>query len=199
MKIVVDTLAVVVVLLIIAALFYGGVWGLMRLGELYGLLEVQLRTVLLTSAATVIVAAMIVAGGMRGAARLLMGRPLNDRRLGLYPEIISTYVVLLGESRPSTSQVRSVLQAISALEPELILIADASVVEANAKVASLLGSEDLQREALAEALGNLTAAMRKELRHPITHEEWKIDWGRVLCGKDRKGVQPSPVNEASRP
>lgn len=193
MKTLVNIIAMALVVAIIGFLVYATFWSSGHLGEVYGVLDLETRTILLTAVGAVLLGALLIVGGLRSAARLSARGALVERRLDLYRDLVASYGVVLGARSSESDRTESAEGLIEALSFELTLLAGTDVIEANGKLAAYLEGPASDSEALEEALGGLLKAMRRELGHPGVLDESKISWLSLMQASGRSGLSAAKL------
>jgi hypothetical protein len=163
-------LVVAIMLGILAGLVYGLFWaggyGWARLAELDG----GTRTVLLTAVASVLLASLIVAGALRVAGRTVGRTRLLREKLALYQEILGHYRDGLAEGGASDPD-----PLPDDLEAELLLLGTPGVLVARANLVDTWRNPDASPHERMRSLAALTKAMRRDLGHPESIEEFRLD------------------------
>ena len=196
MKMVENVVATLVVIAILAGLAYG-IWGMIQLWDLYGLLSPQTRLIVLTGGAVLIIGALIIAGGVRAAVRTLVKGRLNDRRLVVYSEILARYAENGGlpEHKAEVAELGSGKDTVTTLTAEFTLLASPSVLAANEKVVEVLRDSRDHQDGLNDPMRNLIKAMRRELGHHVGEEELGLSW---ISRKDTAGAAHSKSGLTAR-
>lgn len=156
MKTLVNTVALAIVIVLIAATAYGLYWGGGYLWQRLALVDAPTRALLLAGAATAILVALIVAAGRQAAARHAARGRLAQDRLRLYRQLLTRYRSAAGGAATDPP-------ASDELDVELALLGTGAVIEAHAKLAEALRTRDATAELLEEQLANLLRAMRRDL------------------------------------
>lgn len=169
MKSLVNLLAAAIVIMVLAALAYGLCWSGGHLWARLGELEAATRIVLLTAVAGGLLAALIVAAGLRSAARgLAQGRLLEDR-LDLYRELFDRHhAALRMQGCPAE-------RAPEALDLELGLLAAGSVIDAHSRLVAARNDPEADPQTRASGLSRLLKAMRRDLGHAQGLDDGKLD------------------------
>ena len=188
MKSLVNALAVVIVMAILAACAYGLYWGGGYLWERIGELEATTRVVLLTAVAALLLAALIVAAGLRSAARGIGQGRLLEHRLDLYRELFDRHRCALTVAEGHRGE-----RAPEALDFELSLLAGASVMDAHFRLCEAVRDPAASPRKSEAALAELLKAMRRDLGHAQSLDEAKLD-ELVFADAERAqgGGMPSP-------
>lgn len=160
MKTLVNTLALSILISLLAATAYGLYWGGGYLWERLAVIDAPLRVLLLAGSATAILVALILVAGRRSAARHHARGRLAGDRLNLYRELLARDHAAMRGARSTTDHL-----AGGSLDIELALLATAPVVDAHVKFLQALREPDTSRAALEDGLTNLLREMRRDLGH----------------------------------
>ncbi len=180
MKVLVNVLATVIAIAILSALVYGlylgGGYLWARLGELH----TAVRTALLTGMATVLLGSLIIAAGLRAAARSIAQGRLSGDKLALYRALLHHHRTALGA--PGAHQ-----QVPGDLGLELGLLGSVSVIEAHARLCAGLIEPASSPRPSQDGLADLLKAMRRDLGYAQA-----LDMGKVA---QLVPMRPGPVHD----
>jgi flagellar motor component MotA len=168
MKSLLTITGVLVFLAALAAGLYGCYLALGSLWNLYMELDAVIRLVLLSSIATLLIAATIIGGSIKKAVSVNNKGQLVKAKLELYKPVIQSYQQYIKAIYPLTQQVQTEsLAKLNDLDIEMMVLASSPVMDAHHKLHNALGSH--QDENLALLLQQLIKAMRRDLGHGVDY------------------------------
>ncbi|MCK7496527.1 MAG: hypothetical protein MZW92_40670 [Comamonadaceae bacterium] len=95
MKVCANIVAIAIATFVLVAVAYAGYWAVRDLMEGYPLLDLTTQAMLAGIAASALVVGVVVAAGLRSAARLLLQGRLVDSRLDLYRQVVISCLPLV--------------------------------------------------------------------------------------------------------
>ncbi|MEF8734336.1 MAG: hypothetical protein V5B40_21220 [Candidatus Accumulibacter meliphilus] len=162
MKTIMTLSGALLVVAVIAAIFYGGYAALQQLWLLVMALDDTLRLVLLSSLAVVLLGALIISGAIKSAARGGERARLFDARLELYRGLLEHYENLL--SAASASERAQQASALESLQVDIALLANRQVMDARQRLERAIES-GVDRDAMQSGFRRLVVEMRRDLGH----------------------------------
>lgn len=198
MKVLASIVAIAIATFLLVVVAYVGYWAVRDLMEGYPLLELSTRATLAGIAASALVLGLVVAAGLRSAARLqLQGRLVESRR-DLYRRVLAVCLPLVEHTagRPSvrTSALR---ESLTALGPDLVLVGGPAVIKAHVALRAAVERVDGTAE-IESRLGELLREMRRELGHPATFEESRLAWLALVTADHGPGQAEVAMHSGSR-
>ncbi len=166
------------------AIIVGVVWllglgvyhGSSYLWDYYLVLDVELRTVLLTGVGALLVAAMIVASALRYAARTRARSGLIEPKRLLYIELTDLYRRALVHGDHTAGAVHDETTAeLERLEPALLMLASASVYKSHVELKAAIEAGQWDTDGAEKLFKRFVADARKDLRRPRLYEETRLD------------------------
>lgn len=194
MKVLANLTAVLIVTFVIAAVAYAGYWVVRDLMEGYPLLDLTTRATLAGVAASALAVGVVVAAGLRSAARLLLRGRLVESRLQLYQQVLSSCLPLVERvaGRPPR-RTEALAESRAALGQGLVLLGGPAVIKAHAA----LRAADSVAEIDAR-FGELLREMRRELGHPATYQDSQLLWTALVRPDDDPAKTDDRLQSALR-
>lgn len=183
MKILASVVAMVFVAAMLAAAAYGGYWAVRDLVEGYRQLELANRATLAAAGVMTLVGSLVVAAGLRSAARLLRQKGLDEPRWELYRRAAAWALRRAGRGHAAG-------ESAVAIGEELVLVGGPAVIRA--WVALQAAGSPAQFEA---GVAGLLREMRRELGHAPGYEESRLPWPALVAPDRATGpttVRPQP-------
>ena len=194
MKSILTLIAVIVVLGIISALFYGAFNVIGYLWSIYSELELVVRIVLLSSMAVVLVGSFIVAGAIKTMALTNNKGRLMEAKLNLYKSLVGLYEQYISnEKQPSQKEKSEILISLKELESEMLILASSSVLGIHGKLETELHDQHC-REKLISLFQQLIKSIRRDLGHGKNYDETKL---KFLINSDKFENNQHPVLDVS--
>lgn len=181
MKAIVNFIAVVLVIAIMALVIVGGYYGVKYLWNLYAMLTLEMRVGLLTISVSLILSSLILVGGLRIAARQISNGRLAELRHDLYVQVlILINDITMASDASENSKAQSLLGELSRLRAEMFLLAGSDVVATYLSIEKSLQSEKYDPDEIEVLLNKLVSSFRGDLGHSKTYSESKTMY---LSGK----------------
>jgi hypothetical protein len=167
-------IGVLIVLVTIGALCYGGYLGLVYLWQVYAGLEELVRIVLLSAMAVVLLSAFIIAGAIKASGQTARKSQLNDAKLRLYQSLVEAYKPYFADSEQTSQQTMAgICASLDALQAEMQVLSASSVLESHGNLEAALRNREAQR-LVEEMFQKLVKAIRRDLGHGAQDDESQL-------------------------
>lgn len=194
MKILANVVAVVITVFLLAVAAYAGYWAVRDLFEGYPLLDPTTRVLLAGAAASALVLGVVVAAGLRSAARLLFQGRLVESKRELYRRVLAACRPQV-ERATGHSASRSGMpgESPAVLAQDLVLLGGPAVI----RTWLALQAADVPAEIEAR-FGELLREMRRELGHSATFEESRLGWSALATPGRAPGTNDAALHSGLR-
>ena len=175
MKTLSSFITLLIVIAIIGGIIYYSYDGIVYLTNLYATLEATTRIILLSTLATLIACAVIIASAIKNANSGTRSKPILESKLRLYSSLVEIYKPAALENRSDKNKVRQyILSNLETIESELQIIAAGPVLAQHKKLRQNL-TETGKEEEFASLYQQLIKVIRRDLGHSDSQMMNKID------------------------
>ena len=176
MKTIINLSAVAIILAIAALMVMGAYYGATYLWALFMQLEFVVRVVLSTGVMAALLSALIIAAGLRVAARLAIKGRLSEARHELYAHVVDLCRHYVSSSGGLSNGERDdVLTELNRVESDMLLLASGSALQAHYDLQKPIEHGVTDNDQLTSLLTQLIKSFRRDLGHAYTYEESKLD------------------------
>ena len=176
MKTIINLSAVAIILAVAALIVMGAYYGATYLWAVYMRLEFVVRVVLLTGVMAALSSALIIAAGLRVAARLSAKGRLSEARHELYAQVVDLCRRYVSSSGGLSNGERDdVLTELNRVESDMLLLASGSALQAHYDLQKLIKEGVTDGDQLISLLTQLIKSFRRDLGHAFTYEESKFN------------------------
>ena len=171
MKTLTGFLIVILILALVAALFYGGYYAVQALWMYFSKLDFIVRIILLSGIASVLLASLIIAAAIRSSAKITAGGSVVKEKIELYKKLIEIHF----SSKNAGVELEK-------LRPDVVLLASGPVLEVFEKLLSIPKVDNNHESKLNGLYSQLIRNIRHDLGHRSTIGDSRIK--QLLASKE---------------
>ncbi len=174
MKSLMTFIVVVIVLAVIASVFYGGYLALVYTWHLFDGLDATLRLTLLSSFVIFLLGCLIIASALKSAAQTRLKAQLSDTKIDLYKTMVEVYEVYFSALQAGIkTQQQDALLKLQGKAAELNVAAGSAVIECFRKLDQSIQNHD-SVDSQTSQYQQLIKKMRQDLGHGSNLDETRL-------------------------
>ena len=154
MKTISGLFVVLLSLALLAAVMYGGYYAVQSIWFYMAMLELEIRILLLSGIACLLLASVIVATAIKSSAKTAANASVTTEKLALYKKLIE----ISFSAKGATAQLEK-------LKPDVVLLASSTVVEVYEKIIATTPNDAVAKNGLEGLYSQLVKSIRQDLGH----------------------------------